>query len=322
VNSLIGPLARVSKIWLDPQHPLREETILALQVSTGRPRRSIEMALANCFEELSSSKIAAYIDPFNQVRRRTRSEIQTWSKGATWSVLHVLPANVFTAWVHGAVITLLCGHRCRLKPSMHEPVFAPAWRKSLAEVDPNLAERVEIVGWDEKWLKESQTVVAYGSNETLGKIQSMIPAGVRFVGYGHKLSVGVLFHEAWAPEPSRELLERVRKDVEPFLLDGCLSPQILYMERSTFTRWKALEEAVEAAPQIKCFVDMESLWEQLSKVSPHLSCVGFAGTNRQKVLLEKRLAGLGVSRVCRLGEMQRPPLSWRNDGINLADLLH
>src|SRR5262249_48037656 len=136
---LIPVLGKVSELWLNPEHPLRQETVHALQISTGLCRRQIESAIANCFEELTESKITS-------LRTVRGSESQC--------VFHVLPANVFTAWVHGAVKTLLAGHRCLLKPSHRESVFAQAWKRSLAEVELALAEHVGIVAWDEKLLNQ------------------------------------------------------------------------------------------------------------------------------------------------------------------------
>ena len=111
MNDLVWSLSAVSDLWLDPNHPLRQETIQALQVSTGFNRRQIELSLTNCFEELSAPKLNTYIESFVARKRRVMK------------VLHVLPSNAFTAWVHGAVTTLLLGHTCYLKPSMREPII-------------------------------------------------------------------------------------------------------------------------------------------------------------------------------------------------------
>jgi hypothetical protein len=308
VNETAQILAKVSENWLNPQNPLREETIHALQVSTGFSHRQIGSALINCFEELTLPKITAYISSLNPIRRRTVGDI-----------FHVLPSNVFTAWVHGAVITLLMGYRCLLKPSAREPVFARAWKKSLEAADPALAGCVEVVGWDENRLKDCQTVVAYGSDETLQKIRAQLPPGVKFVGYGHKLSVGVLFK---ADMDSKDLLGRVLRDVEPFRLQGCLSPQILYVEDPSFTRWRELEAMVEVMPKIRPFTQASDVLKEMAKFSPHLSCVGVSGSPDRLTFLERELKGTSASRVCPLGNMQRPPLSWKNGGIDLADLLN
>ena len=129
MSDLVEILGKVSEIWLAPQHPQRQETIRALQVSTGLSQRQIEMALANCFEELSASKIRACLRDWGQSPEiRLNASLGTVPRSAprsaSQSVFHVLPSNAFTAWVHGAVTTVLVGHRCVLKPSAREPVFA------------------------------------------------------------------------------------------------------------------------------------------------------------------------------------------------------
>ncbi len=307
MKEIIQNLGKVSESWLNPKHPLREETIQALQVSTGYSRRQIEMALTNCFEELSPPKIAAYVSSFGTAKRRNLE------------VFHVLPSNAFTAWVHGAVITLLLGHRCLLKPSAREPVFPRAWKKSLDEAAPDLSHRVEIVAWDEKKLQETPAVIAYGSDETLAKLRALLRPGIRFAGYGHKLSVGVLFEDALTH--SEELLESVRQDAEPFRLQGCLSPQILYVQHPHWNRWREIEAVLEVVPRLRPFAEWDDLRTELRKFSPYLSCVGVAGAEDEDFLAQE-LASYGVTRICPIGQMQRPPLDWQNGGINLADLLN
>ncbi len=67
--------------------------------------------------------------------------------------------------------------------------------------------------------------------------------------------------------------------------------------------------------------DLDDLIPHLSAAAPHLQCLGMAGAT----LTPQRLATLtlaGLNRVCPLGHMQRPPLSWRHDGIGtLAPLV-
>ena len=150
----------------------------------------------------------------------------------------------------------------------------------------------------------------------------MIPNTARFAGYGHKLSAGIIFAEALGKGFSDDLLERVRQDAEPFRLQGCLSPQLLYVESAHPLRWPALDAAVDVAPKIRPFTEWENVRKELAKFSPYLSCVGYAGRFEQEWFLENALRDLNISRVCPLGQMQRPPLAWRNGGIFLPDLLN
>ena len=310
MSGLIDQLAKVSEIWLDPHHPLRLETVEALQVSTGFNRRQIEMALTNCFEELSFPKITAYVASFAQGKRNVID------------VFHVLPSNAFTAWVHSAVITLLLGHRALLKPSTREPVFARAWKKSLDQVDSDLSGRVDITAWDEDKLRNATAVIAYGSDETLQKIRSRLSPETRFAGYGHKLSVAIIFEEALQDSSPDRLLANIQKDAEPFRLQGCLSPQILYVQHPGTIRWPELEAVLDVPPRVRPFDDWDVLAQELRKYTPYLSCVGYAGAPEQEPFLVQELEPYHVTRVCPLGQMQRPPLSWQNGGINLVNLLN
>jgi hypothetical protein len=322
MNDVVWSLASVSDLWLDPLNPLREETIQALQVSTALSRRAIELAISNCFEELSAPKITAYIADWGQSPISTTLLVGDSPQSQPKRILHVLPSNAFTAWVHGAVTTLLLRHKLFLKPSIHEPVFANAWKRSIAHINPRLAEHVEIVPWNENRLMDYQAVIAYGSDETLQEIKLKLSPPTVFIGYGHKLSVGIIFQEAVSHGLSEALLERVRRDAEPFRLQGCLSPQILYMEDAHITRWPALDSSLDVAPKIKALAQWGQILNDLIKFKPYLSCAGFAGHPNRAQFLERELKGLGVSRICPIGEMQRPPLSWQNGGLLLPDLLH
>jgi hypothetical protein len=53
-----------------------------------------------------------------------------------------------------------------------------------------------------------------------------------------------------------------------------------------------------------------------------ISCVGVATVEARLTALAGELAGLGVSRICPVGQMQRPPLTWHHDGRpHVADLV-
>ncbi len=208
------------------------------------------------------------------------------------------------------------------KASHREPVFSRAWKKSLDLVDPSLSERVCIVDWDEKQLSDYDVVVAYGSDETLQAIRARLSPETKFAGYGHKLSAGIIFEEATDAKGSASLVDRVRQDVEPFRLQGCLSPQILYAENAASTRWRELSLLVDVMPKIKPFSDWSEVLLDLHKFKPYLSCIGYAGDEERREFLEQELRSHAGLRICPLGDMQKPPLSWQNGGINLVNLLN
>ena len=63
--------------------------------------------------------------------------------------------------------------------------------------------------------------------------------------------------------------------------------------------------------------------DAIQKFAPSISTVGVAPMNERALAFANELARMGVSRVCPIGQMQRPPLTWHHDGRpNLADLVN
>jgi len=73
---------------------------------------------------------------------------------------------------------------------------------------------------------------------------------------------------------------------------------------------------------VKPVADLDQLLAHAEVVREKISTVGLAAVDDEARLLVRSLARWGVSRVCRLGKMQNPPLSWRHDGRPvLGDLI-
>jgi hypothetical protein len=312
VRDIARALGRASRLWLDPTDPLRRETITALNVSTGFSDRMIEAALDAAFDALTEDKLLNYC------------ATEPGFTGALFiprNVLHILAGNVFTAWLPGAVVTLLLGAECALKPSSREPVFAPLWKRSIQRVDSELAAKIRVVPWNDGLAAAFDAVVAYGSDETLERIRESVPATTRFVGYGHKFSVAVIWKEALAPEFRPELIKQLRRDIEPFDLRGCLSPQVLYVEGDDPKLLEDVGAGLHAVPQVKRFQSWQDLKEELARHNNQVSSLGFSEPAGRFAEIYQDIDGLGVSRACALGEMQRPPITWRNGGFSLVDAL-
>ena len=81
------------------------------------------------------------------------------------------------------------------------------------------------------WIKKSDLVVAYGSNETLEEIKKMVPTAVQFVGYGHRVSFSIYTREAVHLKDISRLAANTAKDIWMMDQRGCLSPTVIYVER-------------------------------------------------------------------------------------------
>jgi hypothetical protein len=73
---------------------------------------------------------------------------------------------------------------------------------------------------------------------------------------------------------------------------------------------------------VKSVARLADALHQAESVRGRVSTVGLAAPDGQARELGMELARWGVTRVCSLGRMQRPPLTWRHDGRpSLGDLV-
>ena len=73
---------------------------------------------------------------------------------------------------------------------------------------------------------------------------------------------------------------------------------------------------------IKAVHDLSEVLRYAESVRGRVSTVGLSAVADEAQLLARQLAQWGVTRVCPLGRMQSPPLTWRHDGRPaLADLI-
>lgn len=308
-NRLLPLLAANADAWLNPASAVRLKAVPALQLSTGLPGRLVERALDAVFGAMTADKLESYLASLEP--RGPAFTRQT--------VLHIAPGNVFTAWLHGAAISLLLGHRAWIKPSLHEPVFPRLWSESLQPLDSELADRIAVVPWSNDLRDKVDAVVAYGSDESLQALRAEFSTQA-FAGYGHKFSVAIMMSSACRAGEWPAWRDRLASDIEPFHLAGCLSPQVVYWEKD----FLALHDewwTGPAAPQRRAFARLSSLLETLAFEHSHLSCVGVGGSPEELHLVRRFFEIYPGIRVCPVGDMQRPPLQWRNGGLDLGRFL-
>jgi hypothetical protein len=234
-------------------------------------------------------------------------------------------------------------------------------------------------------LEGAGVVVAYGSDATVAELRRRAPAGARFVGYGHRISLAAVGREALEPDAARAAARALAWDVALFDQRGCLSPQFALVERGgavapqrfaalvaeelaslertlprgpiepqTAARIQALRTSLAFAQggsetalwcsqdstawTVLCADRLNPAWlvgcrtlaamavDDLSRdlldVAGRLplSTIGVAGIERRPGLAAAfaRVA----TRICPLGRMGEPPITWRHDGQpNLPPLL-
>ncbi len=142
------------------------------------------------------------------------------------------------------------------------------------------------------------------------------------------------FAELLAEELARHETTHPRGELSPELAAPIASRRAFYDVRAAdsvdtriwrsenSTAWTVVYEA-DARFQASCLnrfiyvkgaTDLTHTLQAVDAVRGKVSTVGFAASEEQAPELALQLARWGVTRVCPLGQMQDPPLTWRHDG--------
>jgi Acyl-CoA reductase (LuxC) len=294
--------------------------------------------------------------------------------------------------VHGLLVRSAQFVKCARGASFLPRLFA----HSLYEADPKLGACLELATWrggathlEEALFAEANCVTATGSDETLIAIRQRLPARVRFLGHGHRLSFAFVSAPVLTSFNLARIVSRAAADVTAWNQLGCLSPHIIYVESGGETngerfagllaaeleqrerveprgpvppevaagiaarrgiyevraahspgtqQWSSAESTAwtvvfEADPRfqmsclnrfiyVKPVVNLVEALQAADGVRHQVSTVGVAVPEHALGEVAGTLARWGATRVCPLGKMQEPPLSWRHDGrLALADLV-
>ena len=291
---------------------------------------------------------------------------------------HVIAGNTpLLGWV--SVIRALLARSASLVklPSNASAQWASLFQRSLAEVSPKLAGCVCLMQWpggtsdlDTALCTASNLVMAHGGDAALAGLRGHCPPKTPFVGYGHRVSLGLLLPDADWQDAARGFA----KDVLLYDQGGCLSPQTIFVvgdgnkaqafssvladmlaaasrEYPLPVRSTRAAGAVAEARALAWMTDRAKLWEDPAgrwtvvarpesafALSPTFGVVSVQPVKSLTDLPEAiaavavylqgcAVAGEethylpGVSYMCKPGELQAPPLEWRQDGRDVLRVL-
>lgn len=393
VHDILEVMDRCIRRWLDPDLDERRQAEAQLPATTGLSPPMLRHVLPLVFEEYRGERLGVLLDA--ELGGRDSLDRAVASDGGSRRAIgpklsvHVLAGNLPGAGLDGAVFSLLAKSAVLVKAASAEPVLPDLFARSLASVDPELGACLRVVHWpggradlENAAFGRADLVVASGSDASLASIRGRLGADTRFIGYGHKLSFGLVTKAGLAGRGALAHWSRAAAyDVAVYDQLGCLSPQLVYVEEGgpvspqefaaaladdlatwqiTLPRGAMPTEAGSAVRRLRDRAEWQALagkdvvlhassggtdWtviyeadptfapsplyrtvrvkplhgpahlaELLTDWRPYLEAAGIAADPNEAARLGELLAGLGVSRVCPLGKMQRPPLNWRRGG--------
>lgn len=153
-------------------------------------------------------------------------------------VSHVWAGNVPGLPLWSLVSGLLVKAGNLGKVSAGEPVLASVFARTLARHSPVLGQALAVLWWERSdtararsvWAA-SEVVLAFGGDAALAELQQQMPAGVRLLAHGHKISLGAVGREALGATRAPRIARLAAQDVVRHEQQGCYSPQVFYVER-------------------------------------------------------------------------------------------
>jgi hypothetical protein len=311
-------------------------------------------------------------------------------------LVHIAAGNLPNPALMSLTLGLLTRSAQFMKCGSGAALLPRLFAHSIYELDHKLGACLELAEWrggnvdlENALFAEADCLTATGSDETLAAIRARLPAKVRFLGYGQRVSLGYVTREVLREEEIAKVVASAADDVIAWDQNGCLSPHVFYVEErgavesDKFTELLALELARREAAEprgtipatsaaeiasrravyetltahrgdikfwasqgstawtvvfehevrfrfsplnrfvyVKPVPDVATVLQGLDEVLGKISTVGLAAPPEKAKELSFRLASHGVTRICPLGQMQNPPLTWRHDGRPaLGDLI-
>ncbi|MED4224470.1 acyl-CoA reductase [Neobacillus cucumis] len=242
INEIVEKIDLAVQKWLDPDYPLRQLAEKVIPLMTGYDAEMVRLELKRYIRTFRKKELLRFLDEeFDQPAildefrpRKTGGMSRAYGPS---TIFHVFSGNVPGVQIWSLVMGLLVKSAAIGKTSMSEPLFPVLFVQSLAEVDEKLADSVAILPWkggtaelEEPAIQSSEAVIVYGSQETVEKVRSQVPAGKKFLSYGHKISFAMIGREALSPDQYFTTIHNLAKDISVYDQQSCLTPQSVYVE--------------------------------------------------------------------------------------------
>ncbi len=243
VASVVEVVDRVAARFLDPADPLRRTAERALPAMTGYSPGMIRLVLdrmaadwrAAPLRELLRSEFGdpRVLDGFAPTGRGGAERMAVGPR----LVAHVFSGNVPGVAVTALVRALLLKAAALGKTAVGEPLLAALFARGVAEADPGLGACLAVTYWpggddeiERAALEAADAVVVYGGAEAVAAVRERTPQGTRFLGYGPKISFGVVGRAALAGDAAARAARGAALDASTFDQQGCVSPHLFYVE--------------------------------------------------------------------------------------------
>ena len=239
--------------WTAPDSPWRRELAQALSTASTFSTATIREGLDSALRAWRPADFVACAE--REIGAQLTSGGTTARALAPFeSTLVVAGGAIPMPTLLTSLIPLVLGSPVMLRETRHDPVTPGLLARSIAERDPEFARALEPVRIPVEDVDayrtalEADCVVATGSDESLAAIRDRLSSRTRFVGFGHRFSIGVVGPEIGATDEAlAETARGFALDVARWDQSGCLSPVVIYLVDVPVDTAKRLTRAIANA---------------------------------------------------------------------------
>jgi hypothetical protein len=248
VEEVVAAIGRAAERLLDRGDPIRLAAESVLPLVTGATPPMVRLVLDRMAADWRAERLRSLLAAeFGDARVLDSFHSRPMGPGRARAVGPGLTTQIFSGNVPGVAVTsiirsLLVKSAVLGKTAVGEPVLPALFARALAEEDAGLGSCVAITYWpggdealERQALESADAVVVYGGREAVEATRARTPASARFLGYGHRLSFGVLAREAVSGSSAAESAAQAALAVATFDQQGCVSPHLFYVEEGGST---------------------------------------------------------------------------------------
>jgi Acyl-CoA reductase (LuxC) len=245
-DSLVKILVEVAEGWLEPGNSFRKFALELGPEKTGFSRATLAKGLDNFFRQLTRDNFhsllqqefghAHRLDKFVATSAEEKSNRAAMAVGPEFLV-HIAAGSIPNPTLTSIVLGLLTRSAQFVKCASGSSFLPRMFAHSIYDADPKLGACLEIAEWrggnaslESALFAEADCVTATGSDETLATIRAQLPVKTRFLGYGHRVSFGIVAAEVLHGSRAKKIVAAAADDVIAWNQLGCLSPHVIYVE--------------------------------------------------------------------------------------------
>jgi len=253
-EAVVKILCEVAAEWRQPENQFRRLALELGPAETGFSKAVLEKGLDDFFRRFTPENFHALLEQeLGDAVSVTGDEWRVTGKTAAprhlspaarhfWRgpelLVHIAAGNLPNPTLMSLTLGLLTRSAQFVKCASGASLLPRLFAHSIYQSDPKLGACLEIAEWrggknhelETALFAEADCLTATGADKTLAAIRAQLPAKVRFLGHGERVSFGFVAREVLCDETIAQIVSSAADDVIAWDQNGCLSPHVIYVE--------------------------------------------------------------------------------------------